>query len=140
MPSKRKFYRTVYTVEVLSEDPLEADLSLEDITYEITTGNCSGKRGCTIFNEEVDGPTMAKLLRKQDSDPNFFLLNDDGYDVDETGVETASQHYENGECPDCGDDIADYAGKGDECDNCGHVFTWGPDDDQSADDPALRDS
>lgn len=35
------------------------------------------------------------------------------------------ENYEGGECPDCGDDIADDVSPGDGCDNCGHVF-WPP--------------
>lgn len=30
--------------------------------------------------------------------------------------------YENGECPDCGEDIPDDVSNGDECSNCSHVF------------------
>lgn len=43
-------------------------------------------------------------------------------------VDTAVDHYENGECPDCGEEIDPAAVKGDACDNCGHVFTWGEND------------
>ena len=32
------------------------------------------------------------------------------------------QSYENGECPDCGEDIPDDIVNGDKCANCGHVF------------------
>jgi len=30
--------------------------------------------------------------------------------------------YENGECPDCGEDIPNDVSNGDGCSNCGHVF------------------
>jgi len=30
--------------------------------------------------------------------------------------------YENGECPDCGDDIPVEVMEGEECKNCGHAF------------------
>ena len=33
--------------------------------------------------EVVDGPTMAKLLLNQGSDPDFFQLDDDGNDVED---------------------------------------------------------
>lgn len=81
-PSSRTFHRTVYQVEVLSEEPLDPDLSLEDIAYAITEGHCSGDYQCTVA-EEVDGPAMAALLRKQRSDTEFFGLTHDGRDVDE---------------------------------------------------------
>ena len=34
-----------------------------------------------------------------------------------------SDHYENGECPDCGNRIPVKAKSGEGCKNCGHVFT-----------------
>ena len=39
--------------------------------------------------------------------------------------DAAVDQYEGGICPDCGEEINPTAVKGDECDNCGHVFTWG---------------
>jgi len=33
------------------------------------------------------------------------------------------------DCPDCGHEIPDDAVRGEECENCGHVFNWGPTDD-----------
>jgi hypothetical protein len=39
--SKRKFYKTVFKVEVLSEEPL-SDISISDVVYQITLGDCSG--------------------------------------------------------------------------------------------------
>lgn len=33
------------------------------------------------------------------------------------------------ECPDCGSEIPSDAIRGEECENCGHVFNWGPVDD-----------
>lgn len=82
MASERKFHRTVFYVEVLSEVPLSDDLTLEDIHHEITTGDCSGVFNMTV-NESVDGPAMAKLLQAQGSDPGFFNLDEEGDDFDE---------------------------------------------------------
>lgn len=87
MPSERKFYRTVFEVEVLSEHPFEPE-DLETIAYEITYGGCSGMvdRTCDI---EVDAEEMVRLLRNQGSDPDFFMLTDDGDDVDNEACEEA---------------------------------------------------
>jgi hypothetical protein len=76
------FYRTVFRIEVLSEGPLPEDISLEDVAYEIMDGDYSGniKR---VSEDEVDGPTMARLLREQGSDPEFFRLTDDGQEVED---------------------------------------------------------
>jgi len=43
--------------------------------------------------------------------------------------DAAMDQYEGGVCPDCGEEIGPTATRGDECDNCGHVFNWGNDDD-----------
>jgi len=36
----------------------------------------------------------------------------------------ARAHYENGECPDCGEEIPNKAQREEECSNCGHVWAW----------------
>ncbi|DAC71759.1 MAG TPA: hypothetical protein DSN98_08700 [Thermoplasmata archaeon] len=76
----RKFYRTIYTLEVLSERPIEDLVSLDDLHYMITWGDCSGMTH-TEGSEEIDGATAAKLLIKQGSDPEFFMLDEDGNDL-----------------------------------------------------------
>lgn len=84
MASKRRFYRTVVSVEILSEEPYlepsEAD-DLATISYDIGMGDCSGR---VVWGEsqEVDGPTMARLLQEQASDPEFFGLDENGEDLD----------------------------------------------------------
>jgi hypothetical protein len=79
MPSSRKFYRTVFTVEVLSEEEPEP-VDLEVLNQQITDGPWSGvvTKG---KSEEIGGARMAELLQEQGSDPGFFELTDDGEDV-----------------------------------------------------------
>jgi hypothetical protein len=79
--SERKFYRTVITLEVLSEEPYNPD-SLAQIAEDIMDGPCSGKWGITA-QQTVDGPQMAKMLQEQGSDPDFFQLTEDGKDLSE---------------------------------------------------------
>jgi len=81
MPSARKFYRTVFTVTVLSEEPI-GDVSLETLGEMIDSGPCSGnfERQASV---PVDAPTMATMLQQQGSDPSFFQLDDAGNDLDE---------------------------------------------------------
>ena len=84
MASKRKFYRTIVTVEVLSEEPyLEPveDDDLQVLSYDIGVGDCSGRVNWGE-SQEVDGPTMARLLQEQASDPEFFGLDENGEDLD----------------------------------------------------------
>lgn len=80
MPSKRKFYRTIFTVEVLSEEEPEA-IDLDVLHEQITDGPWSGKveKG---ESKKVGGLAMAKLLENQGSDPGFFNLTEDGEDAD----------------------------------------------------------
>jgi hypothetical protein len=82
MASQRKFYRTVIQVEVLSEEPVTVG-SLHDLGDAITTVDYSGQLTALVLNEEVDGPTMACLLQAQRSDAAFFMLTEDGSDLDD---------------------------------------------------------
>ena len=67
-------YKTIITVEILSEDSLEGfDGDLECVNNEITNGDWSG-RVVVGSSELVDDETMAKLLISQGSDPGFFGL------------------------------------------------------------------
>lgn len=79
--SKRKFFRQVIEIEVLSEDEPLVWGDLGDVMGAIDTGPCSGKVrevSCT----SVSGSKMAKLLQAQDSDPDFFNLTESGEDAD----------------------------------------------------------
>lgn len=71
-----KYYQTMVSVEVLSEAPLHPNITLHEIHDAITTGDCSGQ--VTHLETEVDGPTMAMLLIKQGSEPEFFGLEKQG--------------------------------------------------------------
>jgi hypothetical protein len=80
-PSKRKFYRTTLTVVVLSEEPMEFD-DLTDIAHMERNGDYSVAIPDTR-QEVLDGPAAAEALQAQDSDPGFFQLTPQGYDVSE---------------------------------------------------------
>lgn len=82
MASDRKFYRSVFTVEVLSEAPLPSDLRLSEVAFQICDGDWSGHTDEDL-NQEVDGPQMAKLLEAQGSEPGFFQLDENGNDVED---------------------------------------------------------
>jgi formylmethanofuran dehydrogenase subunit E len=111
----RQFHRTVITVEVLSEEPYEFD-DLEQTYQDIVTGDCSGTAKVTA-TETVDGPTMAKLLINQGSDPEFFRLDENGNDADEQPNNT-----ERAKCPQCGlptvPDHQDLTPENKLCDKC----------------------
>jgi len=78
--STRKFYRTVFQYEVLSEVPVESS-QLEDIAYECRDGHFSGQM-LSQTQETIDAKTAVKALLNQGSDPEFFQLNMDGEDIE----------------------------------------------------------
>ena len=93
----RTFYRHVIQIEILTEDPIQdlAAESLAAIEEEYTEGAWSGQASVVCTNEICDGPRMAKLLRAQGSDPEFFFLDEDGneYERDlEGGGDVRAQH------------------------------------------------
>ena len=65
------YHQTLIQIEVLSEHPIPDGCSLESIVREIDTGDYSGNWRITQ-SDEVDQNTMADLLRKQGSDPEFL--------------------------------------------------------------------
>jgi len=79
--TKRKFYKTVFKLTVISETPVEDD-DLESLNFDITYGDCSGSVERTS-DVEINGAQAARELLAQASDPGFFMLTDKGEDVDE---------------------------------------------------------
>jgi hypothetical protein len=76
------FYETVYTVRVLSEEPIPEAWELEDVLEEAETGDYVGK----VTQEEIrtiEGPECARLLSDYGSDPGFFSLTEEGLLVEE---------------------------------------------------------
>ena len=71
-----QFTRTTFTVTVLSQGPLPADINLADVAYEIGAGDCSGQTD--RIDETLTGPQMAAALVGQGSDPEFLGLTADG--------------------------------------------------------------
>jgi len=79
---KRKFFKTVIQIEILSEDaPVPDDMELADIAHEIVDGDWSGAR-TAVETKELTGAEAAKALIDQGSDPAFFNLSDSGEDID----------------------------------------------------------
>jgi hypothetical protein len=76
---KRKFYKTVIQVEVLSEEPFEYN-DLSDVHEQITYEYCSG-RYSTVEVKTLTGRQAAKALLGQGSEPEFFLIDENGEDL-----------------------------------------------------------
>ena len=80
--SKRKFYRTVIQIEVLSEEPYSST-DLEKINSDITEGHQSGLVTLVVDSEELDSKICAEKLQAQGSDPEFFSLDIHGHDTED---------------------------------------------------------
>lgn len=75
----RKFYRTTIKIVVLSEYEYNPS-SLDRVRYDITEGDCSGIWNITK-REKLTPKVMARALRMQSSDPEFFMLDKHGNDI-----------------------------------------------------------
>ena len=80
-PKKRKFYKAVFQIEVLSEEPIP-DMSSEDIAYQTRDGHMSG-HFLETTRTTMTGKQLAEALGNQGSSPEFFRLDEDGNDIDE---------------------------------------------------------
>lgn len=77
----RKFYRTIFTVVVLSDKPLGDDCELDYLAYEITDGDCCGS--VTAGKPEVlNGKQAADGLIAMASEPGFFSIDSEGNDTE----------------------------------------------------------
>lgn len=79
--SDRKFYKTIVTFVVLSEEPIEG-MDLGAISYESDNGDIV--RGDLEYDTtEISGITAAEMLYEVGSDPGFFQLDDNGNDSED---------------------------------------------------------
>lgn len=79
--SDRKFYKTTYTVVVLSEDKPASNIDLENLARDINTGDCVGEVS-DDGGVEISGKEAADSLYAMRSEPAFFELDDEGNKAD----------------------------------------------------------
>jgi hypothetical protein len=73
---ERKFFKTIVTVEVISEGaPMDCVTDLRDLHAAIVDGPCSGDIKITAVKELTPGKAAAELI-KQGSEPEFFGLEE----------------------------------------------------------------
>ena len=83
MVTTRKFYRTVFTYEVLTEEPITNETwTLAQINSMCYEGHASG-HFLDTKEEVLDGPATANKLAEQGSDPEFFGLDENGNEVEQ---------------------------------------------------------
>ena len=79
--NNKKYYRTVFKLEVLSDQPMAGvGFNLEEIAFEISEGHCSGM----FLDEEVeecDTKRISELLENQGSDPSFLVQEEDKEEI-----------------------------------------------------------
>lgn len=80
---KGKIYRSLFTVEVLSEEPIDCSTSLTDLLEECNNGDYSGMTNLVYANHEVTGKRAANLVIKQGSDPEFFMMDENGNELED---------------------------------------------------------
>ena len=80
--TNRNFYRTVIILEVLSEEPV-GNASMSTIAHNVSEGDWSGFYRTNIQDKELNGKETATSLINQGSDPEFFMLDEDGNDLNE---------------------------------------------------------
>jgi hypothetical protein len=73
MSNKQKYYRTLITVEVLSDFPYSV-LDLSQVDYDIKFGEVSGQ--ISEQCEEITRDEMEQALIKQGSDPDFIFCGE----------------------------------------------------------------
>ena len=77
----RTFFKTVISIEVLSEDQIPEGMELENIVHECIDGGWS-LRTLKYIEKSLNGKQAARALLNQGSDPSFFQLTNDGKDVE----------------------------------------------------------
>tara|TARA_R110001583_G_scaffold183002_1_gene341510 strand:+ start:723 stop:962 length:240 start_codon:yes stop_codon:yes gene_type:complete len=70
--NNKKYYRTVFKIEVLSSEPIKDGIGLKEIANEIYEGHYSGM----FLDDEVeecDEKRITELLENQGSDASFLI-------------------------------------------------------------------
>ena len=74
----KKIYKSVYTVTVLSSEPMCQGVDLNELDYEMTEGSLLGQTKEIELNQEITG--AAEILQAQEdlgSDGSFFREDED---------------------------------------------------------------
>jgi len=75
-----KYYQTVYTITVLTEQPL-GDVDLERLNYETMEGHAVMK-SFRLKEKEITAKQAVRALYAAGSEPAFFQLDDNGNEID----------------------------------------------------------
>jgi hypothetical protein len=79
---KKTIYRTIFTVEVLSDEPINTNLDLSDLNNECTFGDYSGST-TKGDSKPLKGIKAARAVIAQGSSPDFFMMDDQGNELED---------------------------------------------------------
>lgn len=79
---KKKIYKTVIQITVLSEDPIPDGMDIEEITSNCYDGDYCGKGEFKKFNIPITGKNAADAVYDTGSDPEFFQMDDNGNEIE----------------------------------------------------------
>ena len=77
---KKPIYKTLFIVEVLSEEPIEST-SFDELTRETTDGSWSGILSIKS-SKTLRGKKAVEAIRNQGSDESFFFIDADGNELE----------------------------------------------------------
>ena len=81
--TKKKLYKSVLKVIIVSDEPYPDSVNLEQVNYDITEGHNSGILEWEYLNAEIVGAEAVKAMEEQGSDPEFFQMDDEGNELEE---------------------------------------------------------
>lgn len=81
--AKKKIYKSVLRVEILSEEPIDDCIELNDIDYQTTNGDWSGAMDWEYHNAELHGMEAVTNVQNQGSDPEFFQMDEEGNEIED---------------------------------------------------------
>jgi len=81
MTKKKKIYRTMVLLTVLSDYPLPEGMSLEELDANCADGDFTGKTDFQEVNREFEGQDAADAVFKIGSSPDFFQMDENGNEL-----------------------------------------------------------
>jgi len=81
--AKKKIYKTVYTLEVLSDDPMEENVPMYDIVFRMNCGELSGIVKEEARNIPLEGKSAVREMEKHETSPEFFMMDKNGNEIED---------------------------------------------------------
>lgn len=80
---QKQIYRSVFQLEVLSEEPIEDDENMGALYDQTINGDYSGKTTTILLNQTLKGMEAVKYTLEQGSDPEFFNMDKNGNEIED---------------------------------------------------------